>query len=87
MAYFLVARVFAEEFFFRAFLVPRIGVIGSSLAFGLAHITYGSAAEVIGAVVLGAILGIAYSQKKSLLANFLGHFLYNALALVVFLSG
>ena len=43
----LLPILFIEEFFFRAFLVSRIGVIPSTLLFTLAHIGYGSIAEII----------------------------------------
>ncbi len=81
LIYFFVVRVFAEEFFFRAILVPRIGIVASGILFGLAHIGYGSAAEVIGAYALGIILGIAYKQYRSIVPNFIAHMLYNFVAL------
>ena len=81
LIYLMVVRVFAEEFFFRAFLVPRMGVIGSSLLFAASHITYGSGAEVIGALALGGVLGHYYSKEKKLLPNFIAHLLYNAVAI------
>ncbi len=84
--YFLIVRVFAEEFFFRAFLVPRVGVILSSIFFGLVHLGYGSVGEAIGAAVLGGILAIAYNEKRQIVPNFVAHFLYNAFAVMMILS-
>ncbi len=86
LAYYMTVRVFAEEFFFRAFLVPRTGVIASSIVFGLSHSAYGSTGEVIGAIVLGAILGIAYRENRLLAANFAGHALYNLAAIILFMG-
>jgi membrane protease YdiL (CAAX protease family) len=80
-SYIFTIRVFGEEFFFRAFLVPRMGFFIPALLFGAMHITYGSIAEFIGATLLGLILGIAYAEKKRLLSNFVAHTIYN---LVVF---
>lgn len=86
LAYLFLIRTLAEEFFFRAFLVPRVGVVGSSIVFGLSHITYGSVAEVIGAIVLGAVLAHFYRKEKNIVANYVAHVLYNAVA-VIFLVG
>ncbi|MCR4369310.1 MAG: CPBP family intramembrane metalloprotease [archaeon] len=87
LAYLMVFRVFAEEFFFRAFLVPRIGILGSSILFGLLHLGYGSVSEIIGAILLGGILAISYKQYGRILPNFLAHFLYNFVALAVIFGG
>jgi len=86
LAYFLVARVFIEEFFFRAFLVPRIGIIGSSMAFGIAHSGYGSLQVVAGVTVLGVVLAVAFRQYKSLAANFFAHMAYNAVIVLLILN-
>lgn len=83
LAYIFIARVFVEEFFFRAFLVPRAGIIVSSIVFGAAHFAYGSYAEVIGAIGLGLILAAAYKQYNRLAPNFAAHLLYNVIAALV----
>lgn len=77
LAYLLVVRVAAEEVFFRGFLVPRMGVLGSGVLFGLAHAFYGSLAEVLGAGLLGFILGYAFRKNGSLAPNLAAHALYN----------
>jgi len=81
LIYFFIVRVFLEEYFFRAFLVPRVGVVVSSVLFGLTHYGYGSAGEIIGAIVLGMILAIAYKQHGRILPNYIGHLLYNLVAI------
>ncbi|HLC92831.1 MAG TPA: CPBP family intramembrane glutamic endopeptidase [archaeon] len=86
LAYFFIVRVFAEEFLFRAFLVPRIGVVLSAALFGIAHLSYGSVAEAVGAFALGIILGIAYKQNKSIVPNFIAHMLYNFVAVISLLN-
>lgn len=77
IAYLLIVRVLAEEIFFRGFLVKKIGVIPSSLVFGLAHVGYGSIAQIIGAFILGIILAFAFQKNKNLLPNFVAHASYN----------
>jgi len=74
-----------EEFFFRAFLVPRIGPIFSTVLFAGAHITYWSVAEVIGVFALGLILAYWYKKHNSLLQNFFGHLLYDFVAIAIYL--
>lgn len=83
VAYAMVVRVFAEEVFFRGFLVKRIGILWSSLAFALLHILYGSVAEVIGAFFLGIVLAWWFSKNNSLLQNYMGHFLYNSVIIII----
>jgi len=83
--YFFVIRVFLEEFFFRAFLVPRVGIVISSVLFSLAHLGYGSIAEAIGAGVLGLVLAFFYSKHKKILPNYLAHMIYNLFAISLWL--
>lgn len=77
--------VFAEELFFRAFLVKKIGLLLSTIIFTFAHIGYGSMAEIFGVFFLGLILAYWYTKKNSLFQNFLGHLLYNLLTITIYL--
>jgi uncharacterized protein len=77
--------VFAEEFFFRAFLVKRTGIWISTLLFTLAHIGYGSFAQLFGVFFLGLILAYWYKKNNSLFQNFLAHLLYNMFAIIIYL--
>jgi membrane protease YdiL (CAAX protease family) len=72
---------FSEEFFFRAVLTERFGVVLSSLAFMLSHIAYGSITELVGAFVLGLIFAVVYKRSKSTTPCIIMHFLYNFAAL------
>ena len=85
IVYFFVIRVFLEEFFFRAFLVPRLGIVISSVIFSLAHLGYGSIAEAIGAGVLGLVLALFYRKHGKILPNFLAHMIYNLFAISLWL--
>lgn len=85
IVYFFIIRIFLEEFFFRAFLVPRLGIIISSVIFGLAHLGYGSIAEAIGAGVLGLVLAYFYSKHGKILPNFLAHMIYNVFTISLWL--
>lgn len=83
LVYLFVVRVFVEEYFFRAFLVPRIGVIGSSVLFGIAHLGYGSNGEIIGAFILGIILALFYKYNKKIVPNVIAHMVYNLFVLLM----
>ncbi len=81
----MAVLVFFEEFFFRAFLVNHVGIIPSSLLFGLAHVGYYSIAEMIGAFALGLLLAYWFKQNKSIVQNYLGHLFYNLFAIALYL--
>ena len=83
---FLVAP-FNEEMLFRGFLVPRIGIIGSSLMFAILHFGYGSISELIAAFIFGLIAGYAFKKTRSLYVSILGHALVNLLTLALLLLG
>ncbi len=83
LAYLLSIRVIAEELFFRSFLVPRVGILASTIAFAAAHVLYGSALQVIGAFVLGLILAYYFRKNNSVYPNIVAHALYNMSALIL----
>jgi uncharacterized protein len=86
IVYLFLIRVFLEEWFFRGFLTPRLGVIFSSALFALGHLAYGSIIEVIGAFVLGIFLASMYKKNKNLWPNFFAHFLYNLVIYLLLIS-
>ncbi|MDD3177981.1 MAG: CPBP family intramembrane metalloprotease [Candidatus ainarchaeum sp.] len=75
--YLFVIRVFLEEWFFRAFLTKKTGIVISSLIFGFAHFSYGSIFEIIGAFLLGLLLSYNYKKNKNIFPNYIAHLLYN----------
>ncbi|MFH1780258.1 MAG: CPBP family intramembrane glutamic endopeptidase [Candidatus Micrarchaeota archaeon] len=79
----LTLTPFAEELFFRGYLVPRTGVFLSAVLFGVLHYGYGSITEIIGAFIAAIIIGFEFKKNKDLLACFLGHALYNASTLAI----
>lgn len=85
VGYFLTVRVFSEEIFFRGFLVSRLGIFPSAVVFSLAHALYGSIAEIIGAFVLGALLGWAFKANKNIFPNILAHMAYNFVSIMAVL--
>jgi len=81
----IIVVVFIEEFFFRAFLVPRAGMIPATLIFTFFHYGYGSIAELIGVFFLGLILAYWFKKKKSIIQNYFGHLFYNILAIMFYI--
>jgi membrane protease YdiL (CAAX protease family) len=75
---------FTEELFFRAALMPRFGVIGSSLLFGVMHIFYGSVMEVVGAIIIGILLAMAYKKSRTIMVPIAIHLFYNLLSLSLY---
>lgn len=78
LIYFLTVRVLGEEIFFRSFLTPKLGWIFSGILFGLAHFGFGSITEVIGALILGGILGYTFQKNQNIYPNIIAHIAYNA---------
>jgi membrane protease YdiL (CAAX protease family) len=66
-----------EELFFRALMVPWLGVFISSIFFGLTHTAYGSVSEILGAAFLGLILAYYFSRSKDVLPCMIAHGIFN----------
>lgn len=73
----------SEELFFRAMLVPRAGVIISTILFTATHAAYGSIAELAGAFVLGLVLAVAYKRLKDPLPCIVAHMLFNLVSITL----
>ncbi|MCS7131273.1 MAG: CPBP family intramembrane metalloprotease [Hadesarchaea archaeon] len=72
----------SEEILFRGLLVPRIGLIPSSIAFGLAHVIgYRAWGEVVVATSFGLLLGWLFLHTGSLFGPWLAHALANIISM------
>ena len=76
---------FSEELFFRGLLVPRFGIIGPAILFGLSHLSYGSIVEVLGVFAIGLVFGIIYERSKSITPCIIVHLLYNLVSISLML--
>ncbi len=75
-----------EEIAFRAFLVPRIGVVLSGLIFAVLHFGYGSVSEIVVALWFGLAGGYVFKRTKSLYPSLITHMAVNSLtAITIFL--
>jgi uncharacterized protein len=73
----------AEEALFRGAMVPTLGILGSSLLFGLAHFPTrrGLAPWPLFALGLGLVLGLMYVRLGDLLGPVVAHFTINVVNL------
>jgi len=78
---------FGEEMFFRSFLVPRMGIIGSSFLFMLAHYSYGSITEFVGAFTIGILFAFLFLRTRSFVAVAAAHVLFNLISIAVIYLG
>jgi uncharacterized protein len=81
-----------EELVFRGYLLPRLtlvfnspklGIIISSLLFGLLHYGYGNLAQIIGPMLIGTIFAIHYYYFRNLKVLIFCHFLWDFILLMV----
>ena len=80
-----------EELFYRAYAIERLEALGLNrfsagviplLIFGVAHWT-GGWANIVIALVLGAVLTLFYLWRRDLVANMIGHFMVDFIANVL----
>ncbi len=84
--YFLIFAAFIapinEEIFFRAFLVPRIGIVLSALIFAVLHSGYSSISEFGAALIFALLAGYYYKKYGTLYATILAHITVNFIAVM-----
>jgi len=83
LAFAILVAPISEELFFRALLVPRIGMVFSSVFFGLVHFAYGSVVEILGAMLIGLILAGIFRSSRSITPCILIHMTYNLISIAV----
>jgi membrane protease YdiL (CAAX protease family) len=72
----------SEEILFRGLLVPRMGLIPSSIAFGLLHfVGYRAWGEVVVATLFGLLLGWIFLHTGSLCGPWVAHALSNIISM------
>jgi membrane protease YdiL (CAAX protease family) len=79
----VLSAMTVEEFFFRSFLQKRIGLLASTLLFGLAHFTYGQPLLLIGVTVISLIIGLTFWRTKNVLPGIIAHGVFDAIQLFV----
>ncbi len=89
-----VSAAVTEELIFRGYLQSRlqllfknkyIPIIISSLLFGLAHLGYGTAKQIIGTFFIGLVFSIHYNKYRSIKILIICHFLWDYLIFQLFM--
>lgn len=78
----LSAMIF-EEAFFRSFLQPRIGAVGATVFFTIAHGVYGNPAMLIGIFILASVLALTFELYRNALPGVVAHGVFDAFELFV----
>jgi membrane protease YdiL (CAAX protease family) len=76
-----------EEWFFRGFLQPRMGLILSTVLFALAHFSYGQPFMLIGITLLSVIYGLLVKWRQNIWPAIAAHTLFDAVQLLVVVPG
>jgi len=72
-----------EEFFYRAFLQPRVGWLASSLLFALSHAGYGLPNLLASVFVVSLAIGWAFRRSGSLVPCIVAHGVFDAVQLLI----
>ncbi|GBD26296.1 hypothetical protein HRbin30_01628 [bacterium HR30] len=81
----ILVAMTVEEAFFRAFLQPRLGLLLSSVCFGLSHFSYGLPFLVVGVFVVSLFLGWLFQRTQHLLPSIVAHGVFDAVQLFLVL--
>lgn len=79
----VVTAMIFEEAFFRSFLQPRVGAVGATLFFTLAHGVYGEPLMLVGILVLSSVLALAFELYQNALPGIVAHGAFDAFQLFV----
>ncbi|MBN1280060.1 MAG: CPBP family intramembrane metalloprotease [Candidatus Thermoplasmatota archaeon] len=91
----VIIQPFCEEFFFRGFLLdkittmstPVIGILLTSILFGISHLTYTYAYTAVIAMFLGLIFAVLVVKTKNLYAAIFAHTVLNVTSLTLYFLG
>jgi membrane protease YdiL (CAAX protease family) len=78
----LSAMIF-EEAFFRSFLQPRIGAVGATIFFTIAHGVYGNPAMLVGILILASVLALTFELYRNALPGVVAHGVFDAFELFI----
>lgn len=72
-----------EEAFFRSFLQPRIGAVGATIFFTIAHGVYGQPVMLVGILILASVLAVTFELYGNALPGVIAHGAFDAFELFV----
>lgn len=79
----VVMAMTVEEFFFRAWLQKRIGLIASTIIFAVGHAGYGQPAMLIGVTIISLVIGMTFYRTKDLRPCIIAHGVFDAIQIFV----
>ena len=79
----VVSAMIFEEAFFRSFLQPRIGAVGATIFFTIAHGVYGNPAMLVGIFILSSVLAVTFELYRNALPGVVAHGAFDAFELFV----
>lgn len=74
-----------EEAFFRGFLQPRVGLVGSSVLFALSHFSYGLPFMIVGVFTISLVIGRTLARTGDLLPCIIAHGIFDGVQLLIVL--
>ena len=72
-----------EEAFFRGFLQKRVGLVLSTMAFGIAHAGYGQPILLVGVTIVSVVIGYTFYRTKNLVPCIIAHGVFDGIQLFI----
>ena len=82
----------AEEFFFRGFLLDKIGsfagqktaILSTAILFGIAHMSYGKLYPVFFPMIMGILLAYIVIKTRNLYTSIITHIIFNVTSFIMY---
>ena len=79
----VISAMTVEEAFFRGWLQKRVGLIGSTMLFALAHSGLGQPFLLVGVAIISLVIGFTFYRTKNLIPGIIAHGVFDAVQLFV----
>ena len=79
----VISAMTVEEAFFRGWLQKRIGLLGSTILFALAHSGLGQPLLLIGVAIISFVIGFTFYRTKNLIPGIIAHGVFDGVQLFV----
>lgn len=79
----VISAMIFEELFFRSFLQPRIGAVGATIFFTLAHGVYGEPMMLFGILILATVLAVTFEIYGNAIPGIIAHGAFDAFEIFV----
>ncbi len=79
----VLSAMTVEEFFFRGWLQKRVGLVGSTIVFAIAHAGYGQPFMLIGITIISLVIGLTFYYTRRLIPCIIAHGMFDAIQIFV----